>query len=40
MVMYHGRNVGEFTPANADMQQIGYLMTDGKYAPELVAPAS
>jgi general nucleoside transport system ATP-binding protein len=40
MVMYHGRNVGEFTPANADMQQIGYLMTDGKYAPEQVAPAS
>ena len=34
MVMYHGRNVGERAPDDADRQQIGYLMTDGKVAPE------
>ncbi len=34
MVMYHGQNVGERLPAEADVQQIGYLMTDGKYTPE------
>jgi ABC-type uncharacterized transport system ATPase subunit len=37
MVMYHGRNVGERLPAEADIQQIGYLMTDGKYTPEQAA---
>jgi len=36
MVMYHGRNVGERLPEQADVQQIGYLMTDGKYTPEQV----
>ncbi len=34
MVMFHGRNVGERLPDPADRQQIGYLMTDGKTAPE------
>ncbi|MBI1278456.1 MAG: ATP-binding cassette domain-containing protein [Anaerolineaceae bacterium] len=32
IVMYHGRNVGECQPENADINEIGHLMTDGKYA--------
>jgi simple sugar transport system ATP-binding protein len=35
MVMFHGQNVGECLPNPDDRQKIGYLMTDGKYAPEL-----
>lgn len=31
IVIYHGQNVGESSPASADIQQIGHLMTDGKY---------
>jgi simple sugar transport system ATP-binding protein len=31
IVLYHGHNVGECDPASADIQQIGHLMTDGKY---------
>jgi simple sugar transport system ATP-binding protein len=31
VVMYHGHNVGECTPENADINAIGHLMTDGKY---------
>jgi simple sugar transport system ATP-binding protein len=30
MVMYHGQNVGECTPEEADIHEIGFLMTDGK----------
>ncbi len=32
VVMYHGRNVGERDPKTADINEIGYLMTDGKYS--------
>lgn len=31
IVMYHGHNVGECKPENADINEIGHLMTDGKY---------
>jgi simple sugar transport system ATP-binding protein len=30
IVMYHGQNVGETTPAQADIHEIGFLMTDGR----------
>lgn len=30
VVMYHGRNVGECAPDQADIQEIGFLMTDGQ----------
>jgi simple sugar transport system ATP-binding protein len=30
VVMYHGQNVGECTPEQADLHEIGFLMTDGK----------
>ena len=30
VVMYHGQNVGECTPEEADIHEIGFLMTDGK----------
>jgi general nucleoside transport system ATP-binding protein len=30
IVMYHGHNVGECTPEEADIHEIGFLMTDGK----------
>jgi general nucleoside transport system ATP-binding protein len=30
VVMYHGQNVGECTPEQADIHEIGFLMTDGK----------
>lgn len=30
IVMYHGHNVGECAPENADINEIGHLMTDGK----------
>jgi general nucleoside transport system ATP-binding protein len=33
VVMYHGQNVGECKPDNADINEIGHLMTDGKYVP-------
>ncbi|MHB8628371.1 MAG: ABC transporter ATP-binding protein [Aggregatilineales bacterium] len=40
IVMYHGKNVGECDPKNADINQIGHLMTDGKYhAVQAVASA-
>src|SRR5258708_175983 len=32
IVMYHGHNVGECEPASADINEIGHLMTDGKYS--------
>ncbi|MEP7287402.1 MAG: ABC transporter ATP-binding protein [Chloroflexota bacterium] len=32
IVMFHGQNVGECDPKNADINQIGHLMTDGKYS--------
>lgn len=32
VVMYHGRNVGERDPKTADITEIGYLMTDGKFS--------
>ncbi|MBX3080498.1 MAG: ABC transporter ATP-binding protein [Anaerolineae bacterium] len=31
LVMYHGHNVGETTPDQADVNAIGHLMTDGHY---------
>jgi ABC-type uncharacterized transport system ATPase subunit len=31
VVMYHGQNVGECKPDTADINEIGHLMTDGKY---------
>jgi simple sugar transport system ATP-binding protein len=31
VVMYHGQNVGECDPKDADINKIGHLMTDGKY---------
>ena len=31
VVMYHGKNVGERDPKTADINEIGYLMTDGKF---------
>lgn len=31
VVMYHARNVGECDPKTADINEIGHLMTDGKY---------
>ena len=31
IVLYHGQNVGECDPDSADIQQIGHLMTDGKF---------
>src|SRR5258708_1182072 len=31
MVIYHGQNVGETKPHDADIHEIGHLMTDGKY---------
>jgi general nucleoside transport system ATP-binding protein len=37
IVMYHGRNVGERKPDEADIQEIGHLMTDGTYAAAAVA---
>lgn len=37
IVMYHGQNVGETTPAQADINQIGHLMTDGKTSEKVVA---
>jgi len=37
VVMYHGRNVGERKPAEADIQEIGHLMTDGKYTPAVAS---
>ena len=30
VVMFHGQNVGECTPEEADIHEIGFLMTDGK----------
>lgn len=30
VVMYHGRNVGECLPAEVDLHEIGFLMTDGR----------
>lgn len=30
VVMYHGQNVGECTPDQADLHEIGFLMTDGR----------
>ena len=30
VVMFHGQNVGECTPEQADIHEIGFLMTDGK----------
>jgi simple sugar transport system ATP-binding protein len=30
IVMYHGHNVGESTPKQADIHDIGFLMTDGR----------
>jgi simple sugar transport system ATP-binding protein len=30
IVMFHGQNVGETTPDKADLQEIGFLMTDGR----------
>ncbi|HEX5691007.1 MAG TPA: hypothetical protein VFX76_13430, partial [Roseiflexaceae bacterium] len=30
IVMFHGQNVGETTPDQADLQEIGFLMTDGR----------
>ena len=32
IVMYHGKNVGERDPKTADINEIGYLMTDGKFS--------
>lgn len=32
VVMYHGKNVGERDPKTADINEIGYLMTDGKFS--------
>jgi ABC-type uncharacterized transport system ATPase subunit len=31
-VMYHGHNVGERDPKTASINEIGYLMTDGKFS--------
>ena len=39
IVMYHGRNVGECSPENADINEIGHLMTDGKYSGQVAATA-
>jgi simple sugar transport system ATP-binding protein len=32
VVIYHGQNVGECTPEQADIHEIGFLMTDGRRA--------
>ena len=37
VVMYHGQHVGECTPEQADIHEIGFLMTDGKRAGRLRA---
>lgn len=34
IVMFHGQNVGETTPDKADLQEIGFLMTDGRKSGE------
>ncbi len=30
VVMFHGQNVGECTPETADINEIGFQMTDGR----------
>ncbi|MBZ0298163.1 MAG: ABC transporter ATP-binding protein [Anaerolineae bacterium] len=40
VVMYHGRNVGERDPKTADINEIGYLMTDGKFSAKERSPVT
>lgn len=37
VVMYHGQNVGECAPDQADIHEIGFLMTDGRRQVEAYA---